>query len=366
MKPGQLLIALMLCMSFSVFGLQSKNTTAQNQPKQPAIELIQQQNDTLLKRIEVLEAELKKNPEIIEKKIDDYLDHWIDILAIVMAIVGIAMPLIINIQNERNIQRKLDEASQKADDASNKVKEIERLKTEIDGMKTDIIKSKDEAVKAAKDAMASKYFSQALSVEEKDPSRAIELYSDAIMLREDFYEAYINRGILLAKKSDYNEAEKDFREVINQDDVRDNVAAWAYYNLGLLKSKMNKPNEAISYFSEAINKKYDYAKAFNNRANLYLKDKKYDPALNDANQAIEYDSSDSDFYDTRADIYMEIKMYEKAEENYTEAIERNKNENKQLYGKRAVCYRRLAENEGNQEKKSIYLKKAEDDEAKSQ
>ena len=215
MKPRHLLIALMLCLSFTVVGLQPNNAPVQHQSQQQTVEQLQKENEDTQKQLTVLEKELDKYREDIRLN----LSIWFSILTIIMALLGaglgIVMPYIINSRSEKQMQQKLNEviglaniasekahnASKQAENVSEQLKLIEELKEIIDGIK-------EEAEKAAQAAKASELFSQALA--EEDPQKAIELYSIAIKLRPDFSEAFNNRGILYKQLGDVKSAMRDY------------------------------------------------------------------------------------------------------------------------------------------------------------
>ena len=153
-KLRQLLIALTLCASLTAVAIQA-NSPQQQTTQQQTVEELQQQIDQLEKEVEIYREDVRAK----SIEINDSLDHWINVLAIIMAIVGIAMPLILNIQAERRIQRQLEEATQKAESASQQVKDIEKIKKTIESIQQKVDKSekaaeqsKIDAKQAAKDA----------------------------------------------------------------------------------------------------------------------------------------------------------------------------------------------------------------------
>lgn len=317
----------MLCISFSVVALQSNNTSPQNQSPQQTIEQLQKESEDMQKQLTVLEKELDKYRDDIRLN----LTIWFSILTIIMALLGaglgIVMPYVINSRNEKNMQRKLDEvieqakiASENAQNATNQVTIIEGLKQDIENIKSIIDISKDQAERAALDAKASEYFSQALA--EKDAVSAIGLYSKAIEIRPNFFDAYFNRGCERLKMDDYNGAMNDFLKVIelNSNDAR----------------------------------------AYNNIAHLLHTRHLLDQALSNVNKAIELDSTVSTYYLNRGVIYMSKGNLREALDDFTEAIRINEN-NADSYKSRARCYTLLAVTEKDKEKQANYLKKAEED-----
>ena len=76
---------------------------------------------------------------------------------------------------------------------------------------------------------------------EKDTSKAIELYNQAIDIKPDFSEAYNNRGLLKKKINDQEGALQDYNKAI----VLAPNDADAYNNRGNLRSDMNDEEGAL-------------------------------------------------------------------------------------------------------------------------
>lgn len=147
-------------------------------------------------------------------------------------------------------------------------------------------------------------------------------YDEAIKINPNYAVAYCNRGLLKYQLNDLDGAISDCDEAI-----RISPSAEAYCNRGLVKSKMNDFDGAMSDFEEAIRIDCRCAMAYQNRGCLKLMKDDLDGAMSDLNQAISISSDDSMFYSNRA-----------------------------------KCYRKLAENGQDPDKKADYIAKAEADE----
>ena len=221
MKPRYIVTILMLFLCLCIFGQQqSKTVVVQEQAKNTVVQVDANQQDVL--RLQKEFEATQKQWEKMEKEIEIYrgdvrtkiadvnedLSQWLTILAIMMAVIGIAIPISISVRNEKNIEKMLDDVKQQAKSADTQAKEatkqaehakravvtIEELKKHVTVLEEKIIKDANAAEKAAKDAQSSQLFTQALS--EKNSLKAIELYTKAIKLTPNFSEAYNNRGIL--------------------------------------------------------------------------------------------------------------------------------------------------------------------------
>ena len=99
-------------------------------------------------------------------------------------------------------------------------------------IKKKIDKSEVAAENSAKEAKASEFFAQALN-EQKDPNKAIELYTQSIELNPNS-RAYNNRGIMKSRTMDFVGAMQDFDKAIELDPDDDK----AYLNRAIVKSDM--------------------------------------------------------------------------------------------------------------------------------
>lgn len=113
MKLRQILIAVMLCMSFCVFSSLSNNATAQNQLQQPTLEQLQKENEKLQQQLENQDKKIEWYRDDLrhtEDQMNDNLSHWLVILTLVMTIIGIVIPIMIDsrkntLRNNNNNQQ---------------------------------------------------------------------------------------------------------------------------------------------------------------------------------------------------------------------------------------------------------------------
>jgi len=93
---------------------------------------------------------------------------------------------------------------------------------------------------------------------------ADHLYRQAISMRSDYTQAYINRGDILLKLNKTQEA----REVYERALFYDSSNADIYYNLGVVLLEQGHHNQALAYFNKALDFDPDHAQALLNSAML--------------------------------------------------------------------------------------------------
>lgn len=144
-----------------------------------------------------------------------------------------------------------------------------------------ILKIKDpnnpfDYVKRSKNGFAASIVGLKLLKFNVDSEMASEAKKYLKELRNFFYSARVNYGILFALESNYESAINEFKEAVK---MRDDVGL-AYYNLGILLKKYGQIKEAIYYLEKAytVNFPYPAAKVVLNMwkhndkdENLYMK-----------------------------------------------------------------------------------------------
>ena len=314
LKYTLLLSLLIIFSGQTIFGQQAKTTAPQVQAN-ATIQQLQAENEAIKKQMETLEKEVAIYREDVRNKentINDNLSHWLTILAIVMALLGIVSPIIINriydkkqegkleaLKDQLNtVQQKADSAKEDAKSAKDSLSEINRLKESVEEIKNDIDQSKEAAEKAARMSKASEYYTQALS--ENDKQKAIELYTLAIDLNPDYSEAYNNRGIL--KKNFLDDkvgAMKDYDMAIEKNPNNSK----AYYNRGNLKDDLDDKEGAMNDYDMAIKINPNYTSAYFNRGILKKNLGDITGAIKDFSSAISIDNKKAKAYVIRAKCY---------------------------------------------------------------
>lgn len=415
MRTKLSLTILMLLFCLSVFGQQSINvpttrkssttsTTKDDNLQQEMILKLKAENLDLQNRLKTMEENQAKMEKEIDyyrgdvrakaSEVNDNLSLWLSILGLLMVIFGALIPLYINYRGENRVKEMLKEVKDQAASAEKQSKEskeaLEEIKSQVNVIKEQAIK----AEKAAKDAKASQLFAQALK--EQNPSTAIELYNQVIVLTPDDSYAYFNRGILKSEMKDDKGALADTHKAI---ELKPDFAE-AYYHRGWLKNSMKDHMGAMADLDKAIELKPDFAEAYNgrgwvkyemndhkgamadydkaielkpeltsvvynNRAYIYMASEEFEKAINDVNKAIELDKDNLNYYDTRGEILLAMGKLNEALEDLNYVLSKN-NDFVPSLDNRAKCYRKLAEEEQDEAKKADLIAKAEADEKEAE
>jgi serine/threonine protein kinase len=162
------------------------------------------------------------------------------------------------------------------------------------------------------------FFSDGLKkYNEKDFKGAISAYNEAIRLKPDYANAYINRGSAKFALGDTQGAIADYNEAIR---LKPNDAD-AYINRGSAKSDLGDTQGGIADYNEAIRLKPDYAEAYYGRglAKSDLGDKQ--GAIADYNEAIRINPDYAAAYYNRACVYSLQNNLELALSNLQKAIQ---------------------------------------------
>jgi len=124
------------------------------------------------------------------------------------------------------------------------------------------------------------------------------------------------RGIVYARKADYDEAIFYFTRAIQYDPA----CARAYYNRGLARGTKGEYGKALADFAKAIEIDPGYAKAYRDRGVAYTRNKEYQKAFYDVNRAIELNPKDWYAYFMRGCIYMRARTYAGASGDFSKTI----------------------------------------------
>lgn len=105
------------------------------------------------------------------------------------------------------------------------------------------------AEESDKNQAAGAWFSVGYLVQDKKPEDSISAYEEAIRLKPDYANAYINRGVAKAHLGQYDDAIADYDEAIRlKPDDTD-----SYYNRGIAKHKLDLKDEAQKDFETVLN-----------------------------------------------------------------------------------------------------------------
>ena len=195
---------------------------------------------------------------------------------------------------------------------------------------------------------AAAYFQ--MGVNQSDYRKKIEHFGDAIRLKADFLEAYVNRGISYDALQEYDKALDDYNHVLYNDPL--NQAAWyhrgmthlnlqkyeqaiydfervlsldpqdkaAILNLGAAYQNWNEHERAITYYNRALALDGTFATALRNRASLYRLQKEYDKAIADYDKVTQLSPNDATAYYNMGIIYYEQRDWQNVIEVWEKAL----------------------------------------------
>ncbi len=167
---------------------------------------------------------------------------------------------------------------------------------------------------------SAEFFKGLMSQKEKDYSKAIEHYSNAIKLNPQMVSAYNNRGAAYSDTGAYDCAIEDLNKAIT---LNSNNAK-AHNNRGLAYLSIGAYDRAIEDLNKAIELDPNDAEAYNNRGNAYGGTDEIDHAIKDLNKAIELDPNNAEAYNNRGIAYGSKGEIDQAIADYNKAIELNR------------------------------------------
>ena len=168
---------------------------------------------------------------------------------------------------------------------------------------------------------------------EKDYSKAIKHYSNAIKLNPQMITAYANRGSTYGDNGDLEKAIKDFNKAIG---LKPDFAG-AYYNRGRTYRRNGDLEKAIKDFNKAIGLEPGFSEAYTNRGNTYIEKGDLEKAIKDYDKAIRLEPDDATAYYNRGRAYRRNGDLEKAIKDYSKAI-KLKPDFAEAYDMRGIAY----------------------------
>lgn len=145
---------------------------------------------------------------------------------------------------------------------------------------------------------------------------AIQDYTKAIALNPNLDLVYNNRGLAYDKKKELNLAVQDYDKALTLN--RNNVEAYA--NRGLTYKHIGNLDQAIKDFTKALTLDLNFAQAYLNRGLTYFLKGNLELALEDYNRAIALMPDYAEAYNNRGLVYNEKRKLDKALEDYNKAI----------------------------------------------
>lgn len=153
-----------------------------------------------------------------------------------------------------------------------------------------------------------------------DYDGAIADYSEAIRLKPDYDQPYLNRGAAYAAKNDYAAALADYTEAIR---VNPSLAS-AYYNRGMAHKELGDLDAAIADYQKALRYNPNDPTIFNNLGIVYsLQGDPLQAVVNFSSSIMLKNPELHLPYFNRANVHFDQQNYRPAIDDYTEAIRLN-------------------------------------------
>jgi len=150
---------------------------------------------------------------------------------------------------------------------------------------------------------------------------ALLSYNKAIELKNDYAEAFNNRGIALQELKRLDEALLSYNKAI---ELKHDYAE-AFNNRGVVQKDLKLFNKAIESYIKAIDFKHDYPEAFLNIGNVFKEIGDLDQALLSYKKAIKLKNDYAEAFNNGGVVQQDLKQFNKAIENYDNAIGLNCN-----------------------------------------
>lgn len=155
--------------------------------------------------------------------------------------------------------------------------------------------------------------------DQRDYSRAIADYDQAIRLNPQYAAAFNNRGLAYRAQNNYARAIADFDQAIRLNPQ----LAEAFNNRGNAYIAQSDYARGIADYDQAIGLNPQYATAFNNRASAYYGQRDYARAIADYDQAIRLNPQSAKALNNRGLAYRAQRDYARAIADFDQAIRLN-------------------------------------------
>jgi len=290
---------------------------------------VHRQIDTQLIGLKIDKAASDKLGKYIEEENNHLADHAKNqarhdyfigtLFTLLVAIVGIVIPLILNREREIKI-KKLEEKLNKISSSAKEVEFSILLTRALSNEDADVrITALSNIIKEHKDNrfVSYAYNCRGCEYDDKgDTKKAIADYTKAIKIKPDFVEAYNNRGSSFDNSGKHDRALDDYTKAI---ELSPDYAV-AYSNRSDVFYNKEMYKEALSDIKKAIKYNPYSDKAYGKYANMLMSQGKNKDALQKVDNAIKLNRDESRWYYLRSAILNNLKQYKEALEDAKKSI----------------------------------------------
>jgi len=168
---------------------------------------------------------------------------------------------------------------------------------------------------------------------EKNYTKAITIYSNAIQVNPNYDDGYYWLGNAKFALAKYKEAILEYNKSIELNPNNEQ----AYYYRAMSNYNLEAYNETLSDFDKAIELNPDVASMHYYRGDVKYRLEQYEEAIVDYSHSIELNKNDGNSYSGRANCYYMLKKNKEAKLDYTKAIELLSNEATTFKYWRGIC-----------------------------
>lgn len=293
---------------------------------------IQRQVDTQLLDLKIQKATNDSLKTYIAEE-NNHLSFVAIIITILVAIVGIVIPLYINRRYEKLIDEKLKENQEVVNT------HVKKSKYDMNKIIEDGLQKLNMSYKNFADKLSSQqdYITSLVrALNNKNEDVKLNMLNELIKKfeKESFVaSAYNCRGNIFLDKKEYDRAILDYSKA----EEKDPSFADAYHNRGNAYTNTKDFRKAIDDYTIAIELNPDGADYYCSRGTTYVLTENYDQAIEDYKKAIKLNPDCADFYLSIGGVYHLKEDYDMAIAMYTKAIELNPN-NAIAYVKRGMAF----------------------------
>lgn len=169
---------------------------------------------------------------------------------------------------------------------------------------------------------------------------AVICYDQALKINQNFYEAWYNRAIALAKLDKYEDALLCYDQAIS---LQSNKYE-PLYNKGNLLVRLQRYEQALTYYDKTLALKPDIAEAWHNKAAVLAKLQRDEEALAAYNNAIKLKADKYESWYNRGNLLVKLQQYEEAIKSYDNALTLQNNR-AEIWHNRAIVLEKIQQTE---------------------